>query len=90
MVRCGPTWSSVIIQGWHQKTVGNGTRSSSEMSYLGSEYINRENLHVLVDSHVTRILVANDSNADKKPYFNSVEFTQDAGSRLFLLFSALP
>ncbi len=50
----------------------------------------RENLHVLVDSRVTRILVMNESNVDKKPYFNSVEFTQDAGSRLFLLFSALP
>ncbi|KAK0493186.1 aryl-alcohol oxidase-like protein [Armillaria luteobubalina] len=71
--------------GWHQKTVGNGTRSSSEASYLGPEYINRENLHVLVDSHVTRILVANGSNMDQKPYFDSVEFTQDAGKTMHTL-----
>ncbi|PBK65509.1 alcohol oxidase [Armillaria solidipes] len=71
--------------GWHQKHVGNGSRSSSETSYLGPEYISRENLHVLVDSHVTRILVANDSNVDKTPYFSSVEFTQDAGKTMHVL-----
>ncbi|PBK82247.1 alcohol oxidase [Armillaria gallica] len=71
--------------GWHQKTVGNGTRSSSETSYLGPEYINRENLHVLVDSYVTRILVANNLNVDKQPYFDSVEFTQDAGKTMHTL-----
>ncbi|SJL14163.1 uncharacterized protein ARMOST_17618 [Armillaria ostoyae] len=69
--------------GWHQKTIGNGTRSSSEASYLGPEYIDRANLYVLVDSHVTRILVENGSTVDQnsEPYFDSVEFTQDAGSR---------
>ncbi|KAK0226678.1 alcohol oxidase [Armillaria fumosa] len=73
--------------GWHQKTVGNGTRSSSETSYLGPDYIDRANLHVLVDSHVTRILVANDSNVDK-PYFDSVEFTQDGGTSKETILSA--
>ncbi|KAK0222762.1 aryl-alcohol oxidase precursor [Armillaria nabsnona] len=70
--------------GWHQKTVGNGTRSSSETSYLGPEYIDRVNLYVLVDSHVTRILVENDSTVDQdsEPYFDSVEFTQDAGKTM--------
>ncbi|KAK0214705.1 pyranose dehydrogenase [Armillaria nabsnona] len=71
--------------GWHQKTIGNGTRSSSETLYLGPEYIVRENLHVLVDSHVTRILVANDSNVEKKTHFDSVEFTQDAGKTMHTL-----
>ncbi|KAK0196138.1 pyranose dehydrogenase [Armillaria mellea] len=71
--------------GWHQKTIGNGTRSSSETSYLGPEYINRENLHVLVNSHVTRILVANDSSVHKKAHFDSVEFTQDAGKTIHTL-----
>ncbi|KAK0493181.1 aryl-alcohol-oxidase from pleurotus Eryingii [Armillaria luteobubalina] len=70
--------------GWHQKTVGNGTRSSSETSYLGPNYIDRANLHVLVDSHVTRILVANDSKVDKL-YFDSVEFTQDGGKTMHIL-----
>ncbi|KAK0196139.1 pyranose dehydrogenase [Armillaria mellea] len=74
--------------GWHQKTVGNGTRSSSETSYLGPEYIDRENLHVLVNSHVTRILITNESNVDKKPYFNSVEFTQDDGTLEEIVLSA--
>ncbi|KAK0493185.1 alcohol oxidase [Armillaria luteobubalina] len=71
--------------GWHQKTIGNGTRSSSEMSYLGPEYIDRANLYVLVDSHVTRILVANDSaviDEGSKPYFDRIEFTQDAGKTM--------
>ncbi|KAK0471536.1 aryl-alcohol oxidase precursor [Armillaria novae-zelandiae] len=71
--------------GWHQKTIGNGTRSSSEMSYLGPEYIDRVNLYVLVDSHVTRILVANDSTVmdeDMMPYFDRIEFTQDAGKTM--------
>ncbi|KAG7450011.1 aryl-alcohol-oxidase from pleurotus Eryingii [Guyanagaster necrorhizus] len=71
--------------GWHQKTIGNGTRSSSETSYLAPEYIERENLHVLVDSHVTRILMTNGSTDDDKPYFDAVEFTQDAGKTMHTL-----
>lgn len=71
--------------GWHQKTIGSGTRSSSATSYLGPEYIVRENLHVLVDSHVTRILVANDSSVDMKPHFDSVELTQNAGRTMHIL-----
>ncbi len=45
-----------FTSGWMQTTVGNGTRSSSEVSYLGAKYINRPNLHVLIHTHVTRIL----------------------------------
>ncbi len=41
---------------------------------------------MLVNSHVTRILVANNSSADEKPHFDSVEFTQDAGSKFFFIF----
>ncbi len=63
-----------------QTTVGNGTRSSSETSYLGPGYIDRENLHVLVHSHVTRILVVNDTVQHHKMRFDTVEFTQDAGT----------
>ncbi|KAK0448898.1 alcohol oxidase [Desarmillaria tabescens] len=74
--------------GWHQKTIGNGTRSTSETSYLAPEYINRENLHVLVNSHVTRILAANGSSVDNRPYFDAVEFTQDAGTHKEIILSA--
>ncbi|KAK0493179.1 aryl-alcohol oxidase precursor [Armillaria luteobubalina] len=71
--------------GWEQTTVGNGTRSSSETSYLGPEYIGRENLHVLVNSYVTRILLANDSDLNNIPRFGTVEFTQDAGETVHAL-----
>ncbi len=69
----------MIIEGWHQKTIGNGTRSTSETAYLGHGYVDRENLHVLVHTYVTRILVANASESGGSPRFDTVEFTQDAG-----------
>ncbi len=56
-------------------TVGNGTRSSSQTSYLGPMFIDRPNLHVLIHAHVTRILPSNNTNIT----FGAVEFTQDAG-----------
>ncbi|KAK7040117.1 hypothetical protein VNI00_009922 [Paramarasmius palmivorus] len=64
--------------GWVQATIGNGTRSSSAASYLGPEFINRPNLHVLVNARVTRILQAH--GQDLK--FSGVEFTQDGGETL--------
>ncbi|SJL14174.1 uncharacterized protein ARMOST_17629 [Armillaria ostoyae] len=68
--------------GWHQKTIGNGTRSTSETAYLGPGYVDRENLHVLVHAYVTRILVANASDSGSSPRFDTVEFTQDAGATI--------
>ncbi|KAK0212181.1 aryl-alcohol oxidase [Desarmillaria ectypa] len=68
--------------GWEQTTVGNGTRSSSETSYLGPGYIDRENLHVLIHTYVTRILAANKTTPRHKPHFNTVEFTQDSGATI--------
>ncbi|KAK0229846.1 aryl-alcohol oxidase precursor [Armillaria nabsnona] len=65
--------------GWTPMTVGNGTRSSSQTSYLGPAYIHRPNLHVLVHAHVTRILRSGNKNVSRLPTFNAVEFTQDAG-----------
>ncbi|KAK0212403.1 aryl-alcohol-oxidase from pleurotus Eryingii [Desarmillaria ectypa] len=63
--------------GWEQTTVGNGTRSGSQTSYLGPRYIDRKNLHVLTRSYVTLILMA-DSSHSHSPRFDTVEFTQDA------------
>ncbi|KAK0196131.1 aryl-alcohol oxidase [Armillaria mellea] len=71
--------------GWEQTTVGNGTRSSSETSYLAPGYIDRENLHVLIHSYVTRILTLNKPTSHHKPHFNIVEFTQDAGATIHTL-----
>ncbi|KAJ7149908.1 aryl-alcohol oxidase precursor [Mycena filopes] len=52
----------------------SGQRSSAATSYLGPSFISRPNLHVLVNSHVTRIL---QTGVDLgKPAFRSVEFTQ--------------
>ncbi|KAK0199339.1 aryl-alcohol oxidase precursor [Desarmillaria ectypa] len=71
--------------GWAPYTIGNGTRSSSQTSYLGPEYIGRPNLHVLTHAHVTRILQSNTENTDGSPTFDAVEFTQDAGATIHTL-----
>ncbi|KAL0572693.1 hypothetical protein V5O48_009267 [Marasmius crinis-equi] len=63
--------------GFSQMTINNGTRSSSATSYLGPQFINRPNLHVLVNAHVTRILSTNMSG--DAVAFNGVELSQDAG-----------
>ncbi|KAJ7141349.1 alcohol oxidase [Mycena epipterygia] len=42
--------------GWGQATIANGSRSSSATSYLGPSFINRSNLHVLLNARVTRVL----------------------------------
>ncbi|PBK63513.1 alcohol oxidase [Armillaria solidipes] len=69
--------------GWAPVTVGNGTRSSSQTSYLGPEYIRRPNLHVLTDARVTRILDIKRIN--QSPSFDAVEFTQDTGATKHIL-----
>ncbi|PBK61223.1 pyranose dehydrogenase [Armillaria solidipes] len=71
--------------GWAPSTVGNGTRSSSETSYLGPAYVSRPNLHVLIHAHVTRILSSNTTSTSVKPTFDSVEFTQDDGATMQIL-----
>ncbi|KAL0572694.1 hypothetical protein V5O48_009268 [Marasmius crinis-equi] len=63
--------------GFSQMTIKNGTRSSSATSYLGPQFINRPNLHVLVNAHVTRILSTN--TPGDALTFNGVELSQDAG-----------
>ncbi|KAF9561263.1 FAD/NAD(P)-binding domain-containing protein [Agrocybe pediades] len=42
--------------GWHQSTTGNGERSSAATGYLPSNVRARPNLHILVNTRVTRIL----------------------------------
>ncbi|KAK7052423.1 pyranose dehydrogenase 1, partial [Favolaschia claudopus] len=58
--------------GWAQNTIGNGARSSSAVSYLATPFINRPNLHVLVNAQVSRVL-----NTGNGTHFDRVEFSQD-------------
>ncbi|KAJ7898014.1 aryl-alcohol oxidase [Mycena olivaceomarginata] len=59
--------------GWLQSTINGGQRSSAATSYLGPSFMSRPNLHVLVNSRVTRLI---QTGVDKgKPAFRAVEFT---------------
>ncbi|KAK0235294.1 aryl-alcohol oxidase precursor [Armillaria nabsnona] len=60
--------------GWAQSTINHGKRSSSFTSYLGPEFIGRPNLHVLLNSQVTRLLQTNSAPAE----FLTVEFAQSS------------
>jgi len=60
--------------GWLQATIDGGNRSSAATSYLGPEFINRPNLHVLVNTRVTRILQSSPSSSDGSPILTTVEY----------------
>jgi choline dehydrogenase len=46
-----------IFAGWVQSTIGHdGTRSSAATGYLNDQILARENLHVVTDTFVTRVL----------------------------------
>ncbi|KAK0450400.1 aryl-alcohol oxidase precursor [Desarmillaria tabescens] len=68
--------------GWAQSTIKHGKRSSSFTSYLGPAFIGRPNLHVLLNSQVTRLLQTNSEPAE----FLTVEFAQskDAPRQQFM------
>ncbi|KAJ7720296.1 pyranose dehydrogenase [Mycena maculata] len=68
--------------GWAQNTIGHGARSSSAVSYLAAQYLDRPNLHVLVNAQVSRALPRNTSGGDV--HFNQVEFSQDM-TQLFVV-----
>ncbi|KAJ6535957.1 aryl-alcohol oxidase-like protein [Mycena vulgaris] len=42
--------------GWLQSTIGDGMRSSSATSYLAPEFIQRKNLHILLNAHVSELV----------------------------------
>ncbi|KAK1229723.1 hypothetical protein PQX77_007187 [Marasmius sp. AFHP31] len=58
--------------GWAQLTVNGAKRSSAATSYLASEYLERKNLHILVNTRVTRLFEVGDEGLD----FRGVEFVQ--------------
>ncbi|EAU86715.2 pyranose dehydrogenase [Coprinopsis cinerea okayama7 len=47
---------SPLGTGWTQSTIGNGERSSAATAYLESDCLRRRNLHVVVNTRVTRVL----------------------------------
>ncbi|TFK34624.1 aryl-alcohol oxidase-like protein [Crucibulum laeve] len=64
--------------GWAQTTIGtNGQRSSSATSYLGPNFANRSNLHVLLHAQVSRVIKTGTEQG--KPAFQGVEFTEGVG-----------
>ncbi|KAF7375824.1 GMC oxidoreductase [Mycena sanguinolenta] len=65
--------------GWIQSTIGGGKRSSSATSYLGPQYIQRPNLHVLLHAQVSRLLGPQTTKGVVT--FGGVEFSQ--GGSLF-------
>ncbi|KAG6855538.1 hypothetical protein H0H87_001394 [Tephrocybe sp. NHM501043] len=67
--------ADTIATGWTQSTIGGGVRSSSATSYLGPNFLTRENLHVLVNSQVSRILKMDD--IDGQPAFKAIEIRKD-------------
>ncbi|KAJ7290693.1 aryl-alcohol oxidase-like protein [Mycena rebaudengoi] len=65
--------------GWLQSTVGDGTRSTSATSYLAPKYMQRKNLHVLLEAQVSKLVDA--SKVKGKLAFGGVQFMQ--GGTLF-------
>ncbi|KAF7305845.1 phosphoribosylaminoimidazole carboxylase [Mycena chlorophos] len=60
--------------GYVQQTILNGDRSSAATSYLGSTYISRPNLNVLLNARVTRILPTKGNG-----HFTTVQFQDPSG-----------
>ncbi|KAJ8696713.1 hypothetical protein PTI98_006559 [Pleurotus ostreatus] len=62
--------------GWKQSSItADGRRDSSATSYLGPKFIQRPNLHVLLNHRVLRLLHAK-RTASSRVHFNAVEFTE--------------
>ncbi|TFK47888.1 aryl-alcohol oxidase precursor [Heliocybe sulcata] len=70
----------VLGIGWTQETILGGARSSSATSYLGSQYINRPNLHVLLHAQATQ-LFSSRTEGSSVPYFHTVEFAEQRQHR---------
>ncbi|KAJ7635106.1 aryl-alcohol-oxidase from pleurotus Eryingii [Roridomyces roridus] len=65
--------------GWLQSTIGGGVRSSSATSYLAPEFVERNNLHVLLHAQVSKLV--NPKTAKGVVSFEGVQFSQ--GGSLF-------
>ncbi|KAF9444152.1 GMC oxidoreductase [Macrolepiota fuliginosa MF-IS2] len=58
---------------WYQGNVDHGVRSTAATAYFAPEFLNRPNLHVLVNTKVTRVL----PTAQKTNVFRTVELGND-------------
>ncbi|KAJ7131737.1 aryl-alcohol oxidase-like protein [Mycena crocata] len=68
--------------GWAQSTIdSHGQRSSSATSYLGPEFIDRPNLHVLISAKVSRLV----QTSSRPATFKAVEFIQGDSTQLHVL-----
>ncbi|KAJ3505382.1 hypothetical protein NMY22_g17606 [Coprinellus aureogranulatus] len=67
---------------WNQVTIGGGKRSSSSTAYLSEEYISRKNLHVVLNTHVTRIISSSTPFNRKDPTFKTVEVLSSLGGNI--------
>ncbi|KAJ7715747.1 GMC oxidoreductase-domain-containing protein [Mycena metata] len=59
-----------------------GARSSFATSYLGPEFIDRPNLHVLLHMQVSKLV--NPAHLDRKVHFEGMQFMQGQESHLYL------
>ncbi|KAJ6460264.1 aryl-alcohol oxidase precursor [Mycena sanguinolenta] len=71
--------------GWPQQTINGAQRSSGATSYLGHKFMARSNLHVLVNTRVTRINQTGTNSG--KPAFRSVEATQSKTGPRSIIFA---
>ncbi|KAF7432616.1 hypothetical protein PC9H_004558 [Pleurotus ostreatus] len=68
--------------GWLQSTItSEGRRDSSATSYLGPSFISRPNLHILLNSQVTRLLPASDESDDDTSIFDLTDTPGTAGPK---------
>ncbi|TFK24009.1 pyranose dehydrogenase [Coprinopsis marcescibilis] len=58
---------------WLQCTIGDGERSSAATAYLGRSVLNRPNLHVVVNTRVTRVLPSSARGNNYVLSFRTVE-----------------
>ncbi|KAF9258140.1 pyranose dehydrogenase [Marasmius fiardii PR-910] len=66
--------------GWGIATILNGARSSSSSSYLAPKYAKRTNLHVVLNSRVTRVLPSSDKSSRSCPAIDTI--TRESTSRV--------
>ncbi|KAF7357723.1 Pyranose dehydrogenase [Mycena venus] len=63
--------------GWAQVSIKNGSRSSAATSYLAPQYIARPNLHVVLNTMVTRVLQSGSDSKTGQPAFQTIEYSSN-------------
>ncbi|KAJ7192908.1 aryl alcohol oxidase, partial [Mycena pura] len=68
--------------GWQVSTIHNGTRTTAATAYLADQYLERPNLHVLVNAFVSRVL----PSKTRSQTIDTVEFHQGLGMQFCKVF----